>query len=54
VSLSLYVLPHVAHASATSSVFGRDAVMWTDQDTTFVLLGEEAPASLRQLAADLN
>jgi anti-sigma factor RsiW len=52
--VSLYVLPHVARAAATPAAFGHDAVIWMDQDTTFVLLGREAPASLRQLAADLN
>lgn len=52
--VSLYVLPHVAHSSATAEVFGHDAVIWTNHDSTFVLLGKEAPASLQQLAADLN
>jgi anti-sigma factor RsiW len=52
--LSLYLLPHAAQSSATREVFGHDAVMWTTQDTTFVLLGKEEPAALRQLAADLH
>ena len=52
--VSLYVLPHVAHSAATSDVFGHDAVIWTSKDTTFVLLGHEAPAVLQQLAVDLH
>jgi anti-sigma factor (TIGR02949 family) len=52
--LSLYVLPHVAESSSASEVFGHDAVMWTNQDTTFVLLGKEPAASLRQLAGGLH
>ncbi len=52
--VSLYVLPHAVQASATREVFGHDAVIWTNQDTTFVLLGKEAPASLWRLASDLH
>ena len=52
--VSLYVLPHVTRASATADVFGHDAMIWSDHDTTFVLLGKETPALMRQLAADLN
>ena len=52
--ISLYVLPHVTRPSSTTDVFGRDAVMWSDQQATFVLLGKEPPALMRQLAADLN
>ena len=52
--VSLYVLPHAAGSSSTTEVFGHEAVSWADHDSTFVLLGKEAPASLRQLAADLN
>ena len=29
---------------ATAEVFGHDAVIWSDHDMTFVLLGEESPA----------
>src|SRR5437762_2635302 len=35
--ISLYVMPHVEHASATADVFGHDAVIWSDHDMTFVL-----------------
>jgi anti-sigma factor (TIGR02949 family) len=52
--ISLYVLPHVTRPSATADVFGRDAVIWSENDTTFVLLGKQPPALMRQLAADLN
>jgi anti-sigma factor (TIGR02949 family) len=52
--ISLYVLPHVTRPSATADVFGRDALIWSDRDTTFVLLGKETPDVMRQLAADLN
>jgi anti-sigma factor RsiW len=52
--ISLYVLPHVTRSSATADVFGRDALIWSAQDTTFVLLGRESPSVMRQLASDLN
>jgi hypothetical protein len=51
--VSLYVLQH-ERSTTTASVFGHDAVMWTAHDTTYVLLGKESEASLRQLAVDLN
>jgi anti-sigma factor RsiW len=52
--ISLYVLPHVTHAAATADVFGHDAMIWSNHDMTFVLLGKHTPALMRQLAADLN
>jgi anti-sigma factor (TIGR02949 family) len=52
--VSLYLLPHTSRSTATADIFGHDAFMWTHQDTTFVLLGKEAPSSLQQLATDLN
>jgi anti-sigma factor RsiW len=52
--LSLYVLPHVTRAAATADIFGKNALIWSDHDMTFVLLGDESPAEMRQLAADLN
>lgn len=52
--VSLYVLPRTTRASAVTEIFGHDAVIWTADETTFVLLGKETPASLRHLAADLN
>jgi anti-sigma factor RsiW len=52
--VSLYLLPDTVHSAATAEAFGHDAMIWTDQDTTFVLVGKETPASLRQLAADLH
>ena len=52
--ISLYVLPHVTRSSATADVFGRDALIWSEHDDTFVLLGKETPEVMRQLAADLN
>lgn len=52
--ISLYILPDVNRASASAAVFGHDAVIWTNRGTTYVLLGREPDAALRQLAADLN
>jgi anti-sigma factor (TIGR02949 family) len=52
--ISLYVLPHVTRPSATADVFGRDALIWSGPDATFVLLGKETPDVMRHLAADLN
>jgi anti-sigma factor RsiW len=52
--LSLYLIPNDARASVSTEVFGHDALMWSNQNTTFVLLGKETPGELRQLAADLK
>jgi anti-sigma factor (TIGR02949 family) len=52
--ISLFVLPHVTRSAATAEVFGHDALIWSDGDMTFVLLGKETPAFMRQIAADLN
>jgi anti-sigma factor RsiW len=52
--VSLYVLPDTTHQPATADVFGENAVIWSDHDMTFVLLGKASPAVMRQLAHDLN
>ncbi|MSO55577.1 MAG: hypothetical protein EXQ55_01445 [Acidobacteria bacterium] len=52
--ISLFILPDVNRVTASAAVFGHDAVIWTNQGTTYVLLGREPDGALRQLAADLN
>jgi mycothiol system anti-sigma-R factor len=52
--VSIYVLRNVNHPSALTGAFGYDAVIWTKQSTTYVLIGDESSASLEHLAADLN
>lgn len=41
-ALSLYVLRNVSRAAASASAFGHDAVIWTVQGTTYVLVGRES------------
>ena len=39
--LSLYVFPHVTRPAATAEIFGKNALIWSDHEMTFVLLGED-------------
>ena len=52
--VSLYLLPRTERPSASTSAFGRDALIWSERDMTYVLLGRESANELKQLAADLN
>jgi anti-sigma factor RsiW len=52
--VSLYILPDVDRDKASAGVFGHDALIWSNQGNTYVLLGKESDAALQQLAADLN
>lgn len=52
--LSLYVLHAITRAPASTEAFGHDAVMWSKNGSTYVLLGRESNAALEHLAADLN
>jgi anti-sigma factor (TIGR02949 family) len=52
--LSLFVLHDVTRAPATVEAFGHDAVIWSKDGSTYVLLGRESSAALSQLAADMN
>ena len=52
--LSLYILPDVDRDRASAGVFGQNAVIWSTQGNTYVLLGKESRAALQQIATDLN
>ncbi len=52
--LSLYILPDVSRASSSADVFGHDAVIWSRDGNTYVLLGKEPDGAMRKLAANLN
>jgi anti-sigma factor RsiW len=51
--VSLYIIPDADGARANAEVFGHDAVIWSKQGITYVLLGRESRASLERLAAVL-
>jgi len=48
--VSLYVIPDAHRARATTDVFGHDAVMWSNGNTTYVLLSREPRETLEALA----
>jgi hypothetical protein len=50
----LYVLHDTTRPPASTEAFGHDAVMWSKDGSTYVLLGRESTAVLEHLAADLN
>jgi anti-sigma factor (TIGR02949 family) len=52
--LSLYVLHDTIRPPASTEAFGHDAVMWSKDGSTYVLLGTESTPVLEHLAADLN
>jgi anti-sigma factor RsiW len=52
--VSLYILPEVNRSSASTGVFGHDAVIWSNNGNTYVLLGKEPGAAMQKLAADLD
>jgi anti-sigma factor RsiW len=52
--VSLYILPDVNRARATAGVFAHDALIWSRDGNTYVLLGQETDAAMQRLAAELN
>ena len=52
--VSLYVIPDASRDRAATDVFGHDAVIWSRQDITYVLVGKEPRASLEGLAAAMG
>lgn len=52
--VSLYILPDVNRSPASADVFGHDAVIWSKNGNTYVLLGTEPEPDMQRLAADLN
>jgi anti-sigma factor RsiW len=52
--VSLYIIPDADGSRATAEVFGYDAVIWSRQGTTYVLLGTEPSATLQHIASRLT
>ena len=52
--VSLYMIPDASRSPASAAVFGHDAVIWTNRQTTYVLVGREAPEALEKLAAEID
>jgi anti-sigma factor RsiW len=48
--VSLYVIPDASRERAGVEVFGHDAVIWSNANTTYVLVGREPRESLEALA----
>ena len=52
--VSLYMIRDAGRERAATGVFGHDAVMWSKQDVTYVLLGRESRADLERIADVFN
>ncbi len=52
--VSLYVIPDASRDRAAADVFGHDAVIWSRQNVTYVLVGKESRAALEGLAAAMD
>src|SRR5262245_17032174 len=52
--LSLFVLHDVDRPRASIETLGHDAVIWSRQGSTYVLLGRESDAVLAELADDID
>ena len=52
--VSLYVIPDANRGRASSDVFGHDAVMWSNGNTTYVLVSREPRSTLEALAKEME
>jgi anti-sigma factor RsiW len=52
--VSLYVIPDVNRARASAEVLGHDAIIWSRQNVTYVLVSREPRETLEQLALQMN
>jgi anti-sigma factor RsiW len=48
--VSLYVIPDTGRERGTAEVFGHDAVIWSNANTTYVLVGRVSRETLEALA----
>lgn len=53
-AVSLYIIPDASRARASADVFGHDAVIWSNADTTYVLISREPETALQELASAMN
>ena len=52
--LSLYVIPGARREQATTGAFGHDAIMWSNDEATYVLVGNESVEELAAVAAQMK
>lgn len=52
--VSLFVIPGTSRDRASTDVFGHDAVMWSNANATYVLVGREPRETLEALAAEME
>jgi anti-sigma factor RsiW len=52
--VSLYVIPEANRDRASTDVFGHDAVIWSKQNVTYVLVSKEPRATLEALATTMD
>lgn len=52
--VSLYLIPGASRDRAVADVFGHDAVIWSAQNVTYVLVGKEPRPTLEGLAAAME
>jgi anti-sigma factor RsiW len=52
--VSLYVIPDAGRERGTAEVFGHDAVIWSNANTTYVLVGREPRETLEALAREME
>ena len=52
--LSLYVIPDARREQATVDAFGHDAIMWSNNEATYVLVGRDSPEGLEAVAAQMR
>ena len=49
--VSLFVVPETAHREQLLEIMGHDAVVWSEAGKTYVLVGQEGPVEMNQVAA---
>ena len=52
--VSLYVIPDAQRDRASTDVFGHDAVIWSNENVTYVLVSQEPRATLEALATAMD
>jgi anti-sigma factor RsiW len=52
--VSLYVIPDATRDRTSTDVFGHDALMWSNGNVTYVLLGRQPRETLAALAASME
>ena len=50
-AISLFVLPDTARRERLLEIMGHDALIWSEAGRAYVLLGQEGPAGMDEIAA---